>query len=316
MNEIELRQNGRELVGVILQEGRAATGGRAEVFAPNSVEWLGEGIEIRTVHRGAPEVKAIPERQADGRITIRAAATDAIRRAYAEGKKYLSVEFHPIRQMQTRAGVREIQRAVVIGAAMVANPEYNQAVAEIRQGTGQTLRSVIPSGIPVECECASPRCRYAHFEPDALRRVGVDTFQTRTKEVVVGFNNFSRPLASLSKKTLRGEMVDEGLQIDIDIPDSTSGNELLEALAVSTLVVRPFIDVARSQIEEVERPDKDFTAVYKSIFLRAILVSMSDATLGWPAPELIPTPMGERAALVTPETTSIPLWKRKAAIWL
>ena len=111
-------------------------------------------------------------------------------------------------------------------------------------------------------------------------------------------------------------MVDEGLQIDIDVPNSASGVELLEALAVSTILVRPFIDVARSEIQEVERPDGDFTAVYKSIFLRAILVSMTDATLGWPVPELIPTPVGERAALVIPETTSIPLWKRRAAIWL
>ena len=45
--ELELRQEGRELVGVILQEGRAATGGLAEVFAPNgSVEWPADGIDI------------------------------------------------------------------------------------------------------------------------------------------------------------------------------------------------------------------------------------------------------------------------------
>ena len=31
--ELELRQEGRELVGVIVQEGRAATGGRAELFS-------------------------------------------------------------------------------------------------------------------------------------------------------------------------------------------------------------------------------------------------------------------------------------------
>ena len=316
--ELELRQEGRELVGVIVQEGRAATGGRAEVFSPNSVQWPADGIDILPEHRADSEVKVIPERQPDGSISIRSRATDALRQAYAEGRRYLSVEFHALREVRTQGGVREIQKAIVLAAAMVKTPEYNMAVAELRQQTGQTLRSVIPSGIPVECECASPRCRYAHFEPDALRRVAVDSFQTRTitREIVVGLNNFSRPLASLSKKTLRGQMVDEGLQIDIDIPDSTSGNELLEALIVSTLVVRPFINVARSEIQEVERPDGDFTAIYKSIFLRAILVSMTDATLGWPVPELIPTPVGERAALVIPETTSIPLWKRKAAIWL
>ena len=200
--ELELRQEGRELVGVILQEGRAATGGRAEVFTPGSVQWPADGIDLLPEHRADSEVKAIPERQPDGRISIRAAATDALRRAYAEGRKYLSIEFHAVSAVHTRGGVREIQKAMVLAAAMVRTPEYNMAVAELRQGTGQTLRSVIPSGVPVECECASPRCRYAHFEPQALRRVAVDTFQTRTitKEIVVGLNNFSRPLASLSKR--------------------------------------------------------------------------------------------------------------------
>ena len=58
--ELELRQEGRELVGVIVQEGRAATGGLAEVFAPNSIEWPADGIDILPMHRGAPAVKAHP----------------------------------------------------------------------------------------------------------------------------------------------------------------------------------------------------------------------------------------------------------------
>ena len=177
--ELELRQEGRELVGVIVQEGRAATGGRAEVFSPNSVQWPADGIDILPEHRAESEVKVIPERQEDGRISIRARATDALRQAYAEGRRYLSVEFHALREVRTQGGVREIQKAMVVSAAMVKNPEYNMAVAELRQQTGQTLRSIIPSGVPVECECASPRCRYAHFD-DALRRVAVDSFQTRT----------------------------------------------------------------------------------------------------------------------------------------
>ena len=131
MNEIELRQNGREFVGIILQEGRAATGGRAELFSNGSVEWPADGIDILPEHRAESEVKVIPERQDDGRISIRARATDALRRAYAEGRKYLSVEFHALREVRTQGGVREIQKAMVVSAAMVKNPEYNMAVAEL-----------------------------------------------------------------------------------------------------------------------------------------------------------------------------------------
>ena len=85
--ELELRQEGRELVGVILQEGRAATGGRAELFSNGSVEWPADGIDILPEHRAESEVKVIPERQEDGRISIRARATDALRQAYAEGRR-------------------------------------------------------------------------------------------------------------------------------------------------------------------------------------------------------------------------------------
>ena len=181
MLELELREHGRELHGVIVQEGRAATGGRAEVFAPNSIEWPASGIDILPEHRAESEVKVIPERQDDGRISIRARATDALRKAYAEGRRYLSVEFHALREVRTPGGVREIQKAMVVAAAMVKTPEYSMAVAELRQGTGQTLQAIIPAGVPVECECSTPKCRYAHFEPKALREVSRDSFEKRTK---------------------------------------------------------------------------------------------------------------------------------------
>ena len=53
--EIEIREaaEGGELHGVMLVEGRAATGGRAEVFAPLSVQWPSEGVEIAPSHEPA-----------------------------------------------------------------------------------------------------------------------------------------------------------------------------------------------------------------------------------------------------------------------
>ena len=312
--ELELRQEGRELVGVIVQEGRAATGGRAELFSPNSVTWPADGIDILPEHRAAGEVKVIPEREDDGRISIRAAATDALRRAYAEGRKYLSVEFHAVSAVHTRGGVREIQKALVLAAAMVKTPEYNMAVAEIRQ-SGQTLQAVIPAGIPMECECASPKCRYAHFEPKALREVSRDSFEKRTKEVLIGYNDYKHPLGSVSKGTLRGQMVGDDLQVEVDIPNTQSGLELIQAFGFAGLVVRPFIAADRSIIQEIQREDGDWTALYSSIWLRAFLVSATDARKGWPEPKLIPTPTAERSALVIPDHKDMQL-KRRAALWL
>ena len=132
--EVELREagDGPQLHGVIIQEGRAASGGRAEVFAPGSVEWPSEGVGILTEHRGRPEVRAMPERGADGRISVTARATDAIRQAVAGGRNRMSVEFSSLSERTTKGGVREILRAFVPDAALVAAPEYDTTRAEVR----------------------------------------------------------------------------------------------------------------------------------------------------------------------------------------
>lgn len=133
--EVEIReQQGREptLHGVIVQEGRAASGGRAELFAPNSIAWPGEGVEVATVHLGKTETRGQVMRQSDGRLTMTARATEPIRKAFEEGKRFLSVEFVPVDERRTRAGVREILRAFVGRVALVSRPEYEQATAELR----------------------------------------------------------------------------------------------------------------------------------------------------------------------------------------
>lgn len=141
--EIEIReQEGREptLHSTLIQEGRAAAGGRSELFAPGAVEWPSAGVGIMTEHRGAIEVRGHPVRERDGRLTLTARATPAIQQAVADGKKYLSVEFRSLSERTTPGGVREILRALVDAAALVANPEYSQAKAELRSSTADIER--------------------------------------------------------------------------------------------------------------------------------------------------------------------------------
>lgn len=133
--DVELREaeGGPRLHGTILQEGRAARGGRAELFAPGAVTWPEAGIAIRTEHRGRTEATALPVRQPDGRIAIAVKATPAIVAAVKAGRDAMSVEFFPLREHRTAGGVREITRALVDGAALTDDPEYVQAAAEVRQ---------------------------------------------------------------------------------------------------------------------------------------------------------------------------------------
>ena len=131
---VELRgDDAPKLHGVIIAEGRAAAGGRAEVFAPGSVVWPKGGIGISTQHLTPPVARGVPERDAaSGEIRIAVDATPEIRAAVAAGKRHMSVEFYPLAEKRTRAGVREIRRALVDQAALVSEAEYEQATAEIR----------------------------------------------------------------------------------------------------------------------------------------------------------------------------------------
>ena len=135
--EVEVREASRAgyertLHGVMIQEGRAASGGRREVFAPGSVEWPAAGVGILTEHRGAIETRAHPIRHRDGRITLTSRATAGIRAAVESGKRFMSVEFNALEERTTKGGVREVLRAYVPAAALVSAPEYDSARAEVR----------------------------------------------------------------------------------------------------------------------------------------------------------------------------------------
>ena len=129
---LELRESdeGEHLVGTVLQEGRAGTA-RKELFTPQSLTWPAEGIPVRAEHLKGEVGRAVPTRHPGGEIRIRLKATPEIRSAYQAGKKFLSAEFFALRESRS-AGIREIESALLSGAAMVSSPEYKQATAEIR----------------------------------------------------------------------------------------------------------------------------------------------------------------------------------------
>ena len=129
--EVRESETGPMLHGVLIQEGRAASA-RPEVFAPLSLVWASEGVAVRAEHRGVEVTRAIPTRESNGEIRIATPAPPEIVAAYNEGRKFLSIEFHALQETRSKSGVREIQQAFMPGAALVAEPEYTQATAEVR----------------------------------------------------------------------------------------------------------------------------------------------------------------------------------------
>ena len=137
--EIRESDNGQTLSGVILQEGSAATGGRRELFVPGAVTWPVEGMDLLIRHGGPRAVRVLPSSGDTGEITFATPATPQLREAVASGLSGLSVEFMPLAERTTRAGVREILRAFVPSAALVDRPEYEQGRAEIRTTKAQVF---------------------------------------------------------------------------------------------------------------------------------------------------------------------------------
>ena len=141
---VELRAaqdgDGEQLYATLITEGRAASGGRAELFTPGSAEWPTKGVGILTMHRGTVEARAIPDRQPDGRITVVTPATPAIREAVQGGRDRMSVEFHALEERTTKGGVREVLKGFIMRAALVDNPEYDTTAAEVREADREHWR--------------------------------------------------------------------------------------------------------------------------------------------------------------------------------
>ena len=137
--ECELREVSGEpkLSGTLIQEGRIARR-RAEVFAPGSIQWPGNGIGVQVGHHSPVEVRAMPVRSPRGHIEISARTTPAIVEAVEAGKSGLSVQFYALKETRNASGVREIQEALVTHAALVESPEYEQGRAELRD-TGRFI---------------------------------------------------------------------------------------------------------------------------------------------------------------------------------
>lgn len=135
-SEVEIReQAGREptLHATILSEGRAASGGRRELFAPGSVDWPTGGVGVVLKHLADPEVRGQVVRARNGELRLQARATPAIQAAVAAGKRFMSVEFRAIRERVTKGGVREILQAYVDNALLTDVPEYDTTAAEVRE---------------------------------------------------------------------------------------------------------------------------------------------------------------------------------------
>ncbi|MYA43131.1 MAG: hypothetical protein F4087_12260 [Gemmatimonadetes bacterium] len=261
--EAEIREanDGPHLHGVLIQEGRAARR-RREVFAPGAVRWPSDGVGILTRHHAAPEVRAVPERQADGRITLTARATAPIRAAVEAGRRFMSVEFHSLRERQTEGGIREILAALVPDVALVPDPEYAQTGAEVR---GVAFTGSVRTGRAIDCKCADGEASEVEFGVDAFR--GVESL-----DVTAIARGAESVIASTATDSLALRRASGGaLSVSLSPLDTEAGRRTGELLdAGQPVYARPVWTTDDSEYEVAEGRAVVTRASFKYLLVRPV----------------------------------------------
>ena len=194
-----------------------------------------------------------------------------------------SIEFHA-RAQRFEAGVRVVERAALTGLALVDRPAYPGSSAEVRTRSGRTMRATIPSETALDCDCVGAGCK-VRFLGDALAAAIQEGIE-EGKAWVAAHGSYKTPLASAARGTVRARMIGDDAEVEIDLPDSDAGREVLAAAADAGVVVRPFVDREAAEFTT----DAEGVTTYTKAPIRAFIVSATDKREGWPDPVLVPTP--------------------------
>ena len=288
--ETEIRAEGRRLSGTVMRFGDISPSHR-ERFEPGSIR-MAESVHLDLHHDPERAVAWHPGgglelengRQA---LTMRAelppipAADRALAEIRAGRVNGLSVEFRALAERRD-GGLRVIEAAELRGIGIVRSPSYGGSRVEARAKSGRTLRARIPYNRVLACECiaqggSGAGCVAAVQFNEYAGRLMAEAIENAQREVLAVFKDYSRPLGSARRGTLRAASGDDGLDLEIDLPTGEAGDMAVSASETAGVIARPLIDYDRSQF--VDGPDG---RTMERPHLRAILIGATDARDGWP----------------------------------
>ena len=218
------------------------------------------------------------------------AANRAIAEVRAGRATGLSVEFRSLKEWRD-GGIRVIEQAELRGVGLVKSPSYQQSQVEARRRSGRRMRSYVPYDEPLACDCiaqgsSGAACvaiaKFSKVAGQELEAMMTRAFAASDRDVLAVAGNFRRPLASVSRGTLRGRNTEKGFEVEIDLPAGAVGEEIIAANESAGVIVRPLIDFEQS--EYVDTPQG---REYFKPHVRAFLVGATDTKKGWPDAEII-----------------------------
>ena len=304
----ELRAEGRRLSGVVLTFGEVSPSHR-ERFVPGSLR-LAEAVHLDLHHdperaiawhpRGGLELR----NEADAlRMSAELPPIPAADRALAEVRagraSGLSVEFRAVRETR-EAGLRVIEEAVLSGIGLVRAPSYEGSRVEARARSGRTLRSSVPYDSELACECiaqgqSAAGCvavaKFSKMAGEVMAQAVNEAYEAAANDILAVYKDYSRPLGSARRGTLRARDGEDGLEVEVDLPTGEAGDMALSASEAAGIIVRPLIDMDRSEYTDTDR-GREYTRPH----LRAFLVGSTDSRQGWPDARIDYDGEGRRAA--------------------
>ena len=309
----EFRVVGRTLSGTAMRYGDISPDFN-ERFVPGA---FGEvrGVDLNLQHDPAVVV-ARGVSLTDTAVALRVSATlpegsAALALVRRRALNAFSIEFRATAERRDAAGVRVVERAELTGLALVDRGAFPASLAEVRARSGRRMRSKVPYDKSLACECIAqrgpgsggecvPMARFAKVAGEAMAEQMDRAFAAVERDVLVVAGNFRRPLGSVSKGTLRAKSVDDGLEVEIDLPAGAVGDEIVAAHEAAGVLVRPLIDFDRSEFTDTDK-GREYTKPH----LRALLVGATDTKAGWPDPTIDYGDPEGRAAL-----------QRRRRLWL
>ena len=286
----EFRLAGRSLNGTVLRYGDISPQHRerfeAGAFAPLPA------VPMRLQHD--PEMQILAPggfvlNDTDHALEVRAelpAASAALRLVQRGVLGGWSVGFHALSERR-EAGIRVVSRASLLEISLVDAPSYPASTAEARARSGRRLRAKVPYDKALACECIAqrgpgsggecvPMVKFTQMAGREMAKVFDRAFAAAERDILAVAGNFRRPLGSVSKGTVRAQSVDDGLEVEVDLPAGAVGDEIIAANEAAGVIVRPLIDYDRSEFTD----GPDGRTVTKP-HLRAFIVGATDTKQGW-----------------------------------